>query len=198
VLFPPPRPAPSSSKLPETGGDVVFIANGTANLIGLTSSVITGSTAAGLNASLGLLTVGSGNFQRYDGLTAPANLPFGTGSGFVVSSSNSGGPLSIKGGQLLLPSGYISGSYLSASNTFNVQTFASFSGGTLIPGSYVWTWGAGANADSLSLNIGSVPEPSSGILVGLGIIGLIVQRRRLSTVASSNNSEVGDGDADFP
>jgi hypothetical protein len=172
-------PAAVIIQVSEIAGDVIFVASGSANLAGLTVAG-TGSAGAGVNSSLDLVTVGNGSFQNYSGLTPPLNLPFGTnpGGNFDFPSFSSGGPVSISPSGLRLPIGYLSGDSLSASSTFNGQTFASFSGGTLIPGNYTWTWGSGSNADSITLSIGQVPEATSVILVGLGIIGLCARRRR--------------------
>jgi len=53
------------------------------------------------------------------------------------------------------------------------------------PGTYTWTWGNGADADSFTLNAGEappsgVPEPASLGLLATGLIGLgLGARRRL-------------------
>lgn len=73
---------------------------------------------------------------------------------------------------LSVPLDYVSGSALSDSSTYYSQTFSSLG---VRPGSYVWTWGSGATADSFTLDIGSVPEPSSALLFALGL--LILARR---------------------
>ncbi len=74
--------------------------------------------------------------------------------------------------------------------TWNNQTFASF-GAT--PGTYVWTWGSGANAGSFTLNIGgtaAVPEPSSLALLvlPLGLLMLLAARPRLIPAVFDRNS----------
>ena len=48
------------------------------------------------------------------------------------------------------------------------------SGLGLTPGSYKWTWGttAAGNADSLTLNIGQVPDPGTLTLLGIGVAGI--------------------------
>lgn len=74
----------------------------------------------------------------------------------------------------------MSGAPLSGSSTFANQTLASLG---VTPGSYVWTWGSGANADSPTLNIiaPAVPEPSSLVLAGMGSLaafGRVWGRRR--------------------
>jgi hypothetical protein len=46
------------------------------------------------------------------------------------------------------------------------------------PGTYVWTWGSGANADSFTLDIEAtaVPEPSGLLLFGGGLAALLLWR----------------------
>ncbi len=62
---------------------------------------------------------------------------------------------------------------------------ATFSSLGLTPGTYIWTWGSGADADSFTMNIGvsSVPEPASLMMLGTGslaILGFARRRRRAS------------------
>ena len=70
----------------------------------------------------------------------------------------------------------------SDSMTFNNATFASLG---LTPGTYVWTWGAGAN-QNFTLQIGSlsvpgVPDGGSTVsLLGCALLGLAALRRKLS------------------
>jgi hypothetical protein len=61
------------------------------------------------------------------------------------------------GGLLFVPQGYASGAALSDSMTFNNATFASLG---VTPGTYVWTWGTGAD-QRFTLQIGSVGVPGS-------------------------------------
>jgi hypothetical protein len=61
--------------------------------------------------------------------------------------------------------------------TFNNATFASLG---LTPGTYVLTWGAGAN-QNFTLLIGSVPDGGSTVsLLGCALLGLAALWRKLS------------------
>jgi hypothetical protein len=68
------------------------------------------------------------------------------------------------------------GTLLAGMSTYAGQTFASLG---MDSGSYTWSWGSGNTADSLMLNVisSSVPEPSTGFLAALGLIGLASRRR---------------------
>jgi protein with PEP-CTERM/exosortase system signal len=83
---------------------------------------------------------------------------------------------------LLVPQGYASGAALSDSMTFNNATFASLG---VTPGTYVWTWGDGAD-QRFTLQIGSVGVPgvpdggSTVSLLGFALLGLAPLRRKLS------------------
>ena len=117
----------------------------------------------------------AGAVAVYAGITGPAS--FGRG-GHSVASIGGGDAVAVNGadGFLGVPLGYVSGSALSSSMEFAGQTFASIG---LSPGTYAWTWGAGINADSFTVEIGpAVPEPASALTVGVGLIGLAAVRRR--------------------
>ena len=86
----------------------------------------------------------------------PANFSgpssFGPGTSEVDATSGSGDILGLTpvGEGLVVPDGYTSGSPLSSSSTYSGETFASIG---MTPGTYVWTWGSGGSADSMTLNI---------------------------------------------
>ena len=115
------------------------------------------------------------------GINAPPN--FGPGlyakadvaTGLVVKLS--GGPDT----SFVLPLMYQSGTPLGVSSaTWNNASFNSLG---LFEGSYVWSWGSGANADTYTLLIGSstlpVPEPGTWalLMLGLAIAGALRLRR---------------------
>jgi hypothetical protein len=83
---------------------------------------------------------------------------------------------------LLVPQGYASGAALSDSMTFNNATFASLG---VTPGTYVWTWGDGAD-QNFTLQIGSVGVPgvpdggSTVSLLACALVSLAGLRRKLS------------------
>ena len=71
---------------------------------------------------------------------------------------------------LYVPDGYVSGSPLSDTATYDSQTFSSL-GAT--PGTYEWTWGTGPNQNfTLVIGAAAVPEPSTWAMMLLGFAGL--------------------------
>ena len=168
----------------EVGGDVLLTGSGTANLAGLTLLNTTFDSSA-IFPSLPYATTGSAVSVPsvfYAALSGPAN--FGPG-GFRVATSGTGDVFGVNLNVLVAPVGYTSGTPLSGSSTFASATFASLG---MTPGTYVWTWGAGANADSLTLQIGpaaptaAIPEPGTLalLLVGTLTTGAGFMRRRRS------------------
>ncbi|HTU89600.1 MAG TPA: PEP-CTERM sorting domain-containing protein [Gemmataceae bacterium] len=139
-----------------------------------------------VNANQGVVALGPSpapsQLDLFVGFSGPASF----GSGTEYDASTSSGPrISIEGaaGGLFLPAGYVSGTSLSDSNTWDNTTI---SGLGLTTGTYTWTWGTGANADSLEVIIPSAsatPEPASLTLLGIGALcslGYGWRRRRQS------------------
>ena len=165
--------------LQQVGGNVVINGTGTLNTTALTLSS-SSNTLAQIAPFHAILFDGPTNFVPCSvytggGLSGPTS--FGTGSG--NASAGAGNLVGIDGfdGTLWVPSGYSSGTALTDTTTY-AGTFASIG---FAPGTYVYTWGTGANADSLTVT-GVVPEPSTWALLGLGLAGAGVvtlrQRRR--------------------
>jgi hypothetical protein len=167
----------------QVGNDVVASGSGTLNLSSLTNrsfatlgGLVWGSLSPGSGLAIG--SASSEPVNTYITISGPAS--FGSGA-FFAASSGGGTTIGVVANQSLsVSTGYLSGSPLSATSTWNNQTLAGLG---VTPGTYVWTWGSGASADSFTFIIGpqasTTPEPISILLVagGLAALGLLKQRR---------------------
>jgi hypothetical protein len=146
--------------LQQVGSDVVATGSGPIDLTGLTQ-VGNGSGGDSLVIpGTGWIETGpaSGNgFDLYRLVTGPSS--FGPGSG-AFASSGSGDFVGIlsNSGSLVVPAGYVSGTALSDSSTYNSATFSSLGVNT---GTFEWTWGTGAN-QNFTLKVGAAGVPDSG------------------------------------
>jgi hypothetical protein len=161
----------------QVGANVDVTGSGTIDLTGLSFFILT-SVGAAISPDIGALALASGNILVYTGVSGPTS--FGSG-GFTAPSSNSGNAVGIDGfdGHLFVPQGYVSGTSLSATSTYNNATFASLG---ITPGTYTWTWGTGVHADSFTLQIGAAGVPDGGStvsLLGCALLGLAALRRKL-------------------
>ena len=175
------RPAEAYTvTLKQMGSNVVATGSGAINLTGLTFAsggfVATGS----MGPSIADLTVADGTgLSQYTGFSGPSS--FGPGTTIINASSDSGDSVSIIGAAffpgpgIFLPAGYVSGTALSNSSTYNSATFASLG---VTPGTYTWTWGTGLPNQNFTLQIGPVPGPSvpdggsTVCLLGFGLLSL--------------------------
>jgi len=138
---------------------------------GSCGSGVTGDDATEVSCS-------SGTDTLWQGTSGPVS--FGSGA-FVPASSATGDDVGIVGGvaELETPEGYVSGSALSDTLTFDNTTISALG---LTPGTYTYTWGAGADADSYTVDIEApataVPEPGSLALLGSALALLASRRRR--------------------
>ena len=168
-----------SVTLEQVGSDVVATGSGPLDLTGLTLVVTYASLPAQIFPVLGQIVTGSGGAtDGYQGsISGPTS--FG-GVFFTFASSGSGDSVGIfrDTSTLLVPSGYVSGNALSDSATYNNATFASLG---VTPGTYVWTWGAGANQNfTLQIGPAGVPDGGSTVsLLGCALLGLAAVRRKL-------------------
>jgi hypothetical protein len=164
--------------LSESGGNVNLVASGTLNTAAL-SFFVNGAGSGFINPNnLSLTTGGAGVSLLSVYITMVGPTSFGAASTGLAANSGSGDALGVYGsfGGLGVPRGYVSGAPLSGTSTWSGQTFSSMG---VTPGTYVYSWGAGATADTLTINVGAaVPEPSSSLLGLVGALSLLRRRRR--------------------
>jgi len=170
--------------LDQVGSNVVATGSGAIDLTGLTFE----EGSMGFPAIIpngAFIQTGPTPFASVDvyaGLIiGPTN--FGSG-GLTFASSGSGdtvGYLAVAFlvERLTVPRGYVSGHALSDSSTYDSATFASLG---VTPGTYEWTWGAGANQNfTLQIGAAGVPDGGSTVsLLGCALLGLAALRRKLS------------------
>ena len=178
------RPAQAYTvTLDQVGANVVANGSGPINLTGLTSIGLTQGVGV-IQPNTALIITGptGAEFQDlYKGVTGPTSFGSGgstfanTGTGDFVGVGRFGQFLG-----LIVPLGYVSGTALSDSMTFNNATFASLG---VTPGTYVWRWGTGLENQNFTLIIGGVGVPDGGStvsLLGCALLGLVALRRKLS------------------
>jgi len=165
----------------QSGPDVVASGSGTIDLSGLTF-VTSGPTMPEIAPTFATEATGAaGAVDEYSGASGPTG--FGTGV-FTSATTGTGELVGIQqligepSGFVFVPMGYASGAPLSDTATYDMQSFATLG---LTPGTYEWTWGNGAAADTFTLNV-AVPEPASLTLLGT-ILGLGFFARRLRKAA---------------
>lgn len=157
----------------EVGNDVVATASGSADIDELTLN--SPWEGIGIVANVGWLAIGvdpGGSGGLYVSISGPSDI--GSGSTSYYATSSSGDPVGVflLQSALLLPNSYVSGASLSGTATWENSTISDLG---LTEGQYVYTWGSGNNADSLTLNIGAVPEPMTTGLLGVscGVLWLV-------------------------
>lgn len=164
----------------QAGSNVDVIGSGSADVAGL-SATASGSDAASMIPNPPALVVGSPAFSEitsYGYIAGPQSL--GSSDQFTEASSGTGqlfGLDDYSPTQLLIdvPYGYVSGSPLAGTSEYANTTIAALG---LTTGTYTYTWGSGATADSMTLFIGvpaSVPEPSS---LFVGVAAAVLGSRR--------------------
>ncbi len=169
----------------ESSGNVFASGSGTINTSGLTHSSTTVPQNPRMVPTGPLLVVGApGSLDTYRTAVRPSALGPG---GLAVATSGSGPTVGADtSGAIGVPEGYVSGVPMSSQASWNGATLASLGVNT---GTYSWTWGTGANADSFTLIVGSAPPVTAAVptlsefsLLGLsamlGALGIARARRK--------------------
>jgi hypothetical protein len=176
MLSPPARPANAGViiTITQVGSDVVATGSGTIDLTDLKQGQSPLQYSA-LNPTAEVAAegpTGANPSTEYEGIIGPHGFGDGgpihatTGTGDVFGVAGDVSPVDY----IIVPPSYVSGTELSATDTYSGQTFSSIG---LTPGTYTWTWGTGANADYLTVQIETavaVPEPSSAVLASIGAV----------------------------
>lgn len=157
----------------QDGNDVTAVGSGSFDLTAL-SAASQAMPFAAIRASDSWVGVGAvgANLQHYTGVTGPDQ--FGLGTDYFLATTSSGDNFMINDYSIFVPLDYVSGAQLDGSATFSNETIA---GMGLTEGIYTYTWGSGSSADSATVNIGAIPEPSVIALTAFFGGGIFAVRR---------------------
>lgn len=188
VLCEPRAQASFTLTIVQDGQNVVGTGSGSLNLSAFTNPVPSGGGGEAWGSFLhGGSVIGLGpsadspaqtpQFAYFGGIVGPGS--FGSGPDYSPASGTGEGvnlawDYGTLGPVIYAPKNYISGAAISDSSTWDSTTIAGLG---LTPGTYVYTWGSGATADSFTIQIGptqssATPEPASILELG-GAVGLL-------------------------
>ena len=158
----------------ESDGDVVFSYSGSLDIAGLTSGA-SGTGGNSIHPQVSGMVFG-GYLEIYFGvLLGPTE--FGPGSLTNANVGNAGDAFASIGGfnELGLPFGYVSGTEIGGTMTFQSTDFSTL-GIDTNTGPYVWTL-TNAAADTITLQV--VPEPTSALFFcSTGALACLRRRRQ--------------------
>ena len=159
--------------LDEVGGNLNYTVSGSINLdalgaqVGLANGFDAVGPALGAFATTGITDLYEVDISNWSS--------FGSGTVSSWSSSTGDAIALFTDPRLGLPTGYISGNQLSASGSLTGGSFASQG---ITEGTFVTTLTNGVNSDNVTIITLAIPEPSSALLLGIGLLGVIGRRHR--------------------
>ena len=154
-----PAQAGYTVTLQQVGPDVVATGSGAIDLTGLSILGHAGTMTDIEPGNGGIFTGTSAVADLYKGtINGPMSFGFGGATYTNIASGDMVAMYKI-GNVVVVPTGYMSGAALSDTATWFGQTFATLH---VRPGTYVWTWGTGAN-QSFTLQVGP-PTNVTGII----------------------------------
>jgi hypothetical protein len=163
----------------QVGNDVVTTGAGAIDLAGLKFQLTT-TEEAGVSGGFATVATGPAGNQPirtstdfYTGVTGPTS--FGTRRIQLIPTIGQGDYMAVSGanGYLYVPEGYTSNTHIMSTDTYSNKTI---SGLGLATGNYTYTWGTGGPDHTLTVQIGAVPEPSTGVVAVFGAVALIAYR----------------------
>ena len=163
--------------LDQVGSNVVATGSGAFDLTGLIpngTNLTLLAVARGINPMAGVMGIGPSAASQVDQyIQVTAATTFGSG-GLTSANIGSGDLLGFTHintfNVLVVPTGYVSGTALSDSMTFDNATFASLG---VTPGTYEWTWGTAANQNFTIDVIAPAGVPDLGSTLGLLFFALV-------------------------
>jgi hypothetical protein len=172
----------------QIGSDVVVTGSGAIDLTGLTTIGTTEQLGSYLWPKFGLFELGSASSQlNMDVYTGTLSGPSNFGNGPQSLPDTSFGDALIFLGSVSVPDGYVSDASLLGGDTYDNTTLANL-GAT--PGTYVWSWGDGAD-QRITLDIvapTATPLPAALPLFagGLGMVGFLLRRKNRKAAGESS------------
>lgn len=154
----------------QVGPDVVLTGSGTMDITGVSQLLQSNWVLPG-NGNTSARVGGGGNAWAFSYATGPSSFgpPGGTSANSVSGDMFGVTPFN---GRFFVPADYVSGTPLFGTAIHQNRTLA---GMGMDEGIYTFSWGSGANTDTLTVDI-AIPEPASMSLLALG--GLLLARRR--------------------